>query len=430
MVEVVVTAAGEPGPDVQVLSERAGLPGTITLDGATVRSMLGLIQGARIDNDTYITDVSMAEDDTGLDITIVIGTEATSRGARRGDQAGAVHQAHRPPGHRGPGDPRSAALPPDAGPAGRGARVRLGPVRAGTPGPSGAASRCPRRAPSSRTVWSAWPSTPPTGRSRSTASPGSGGWSTAETTATPTTTRRRRPTPWCRSPDSVTVAVGERGPVRATVTITSTFTWPDRVDGTTRSRVGGHQVPVETTLEVRADESAAPGANQLRQPVERPPPAGPPPAARAGDDVPCRMRLHRRRPRPGGRGEGRGDRDPHLPVPPVRVQRGPDRGPRGPARVRTGRRRARPRRGQGHRIGPHPVARHRHAVADGHDHPADDRRADDAPGGATDDRAAGRQLRPRSSATSIPTDWPTTSSSRWWPPVRSVGAGVPNAAPS
>ena len=76
LVEVVVTAAGDPGPDVQVLSERAGLPGTITLDGATVRGMLGLIQGARIDNDTYITDVSMAEDDTGLDITIVIGTEA------------------------------------------------------------------------------------------------------------------------------------------------------------------------------------------------------------------------------------------------------------------------------------------------------------------------------------------------------------------
>ena len=68
-------AAGEPGPDIQVLSERAGLPGTITLDGAAVRGMLGLIQGSRIDTDTYITDVSMAEDDTGLDITIVIGTE-------------------------------------------------------------------------------------------------------------------------------------------------------------------------------------------------------------------------------------------------------------------------------------------------------------------------------------------------------------------
>ena len=58
-----------------MLSERAGLPGSITLDGETVRNMLGLIQGSRIDNDTYITDVTLAEDDTGLDITIVLGTE-------------------------------------------------------------------------------------------------------------------------------------------------------------------------------------------------------------------------------------------------------------------------------------------------------------------------------------------------------------------
>ena len=68
--------SGEVGPDVQVLSERLGLPGSITLDGETVRNMLGLIQGARIDDDRYITDVSLAEDETGLDVTLVIGTEA------------------------------------------------------------------------------------------------------------------------------------------------------------------------------------------------------------------------------------------------------------------------------------------------------------------------------------------------------------------
>ena len=50
LVEVVVPAVGEPGPDVQVLSERAGLPGSITLDGETVRTMLGLMQGARLDD--------------------------------------------------------------------------------------------------------------------------------------------------------------------------------------------------------------------------------------------------------------------------------------------------------------------------------------------------------------------------------------------
>jgi alpha-mannosidase len=48
--------------------------------------------------------------------------------------------------------------------------------------------------------------------------------------------------------------VGDCGPVRATATITSTFTWPDRVDEATKSRVGTRRVDVETTLEVRADE--------------------------------------------------------------------------------------------------------------------------------------------------------------------------------
>ena len=37
--------------------------------------MLGLLQGARISDDAYVTDVSLAVDDTGLDITLVIGTE-------------------------------------------------------------------------------------------------------------------------------------------------------------------------------------------------------------------------------------------------------------------------------------------------------------------------------------------------------------------
>ena len=54
-----------------------GLPGTITLDGKLVKDMLGLIQGARIDDDAYVTDVSMASDETGVDVTIVIGHEPT-----------------------------------------------------------------------------------------------------------------------------------------------------------------------------------------------------------------------------------------------------------------------------------------------------------------------------------------------------------------
>jgi len=42
--------------------------------------------------------------------------------------------------------------------------------------------------------------------------------------------------------------------VRVKITITSTFTWPDRIDETSKARVGGHPVEVVTSLELRADE--------------------------------------------------------------------------------------------------------------------------------------------------------------------------------
>jgi len=57
------------------------------------------------------------------------------------------------------------------------------------------------------------------------------------------------------TPDSVSVTVGEPGPVRSTATITSVYTWPDRVDDATKSRVGGPSVNVVTTLDLRADEA-------------------------------------------------------------------------------------------------------------------------------------------------------------------------------
>ncbi|HUA94711.1 MAG TPA: hypothetical protein VMB82_04205, partial [Acidimicrobiales bacterium] len=56
------------------------------------------------------------------------------------------------------------------------------------------------------------------------------------------------------TPDAVTVSVTERGPVRARVVVTSTYHWPDKVDGASQARVGSHEVEVVTTLELRADE--------------------------------------------------------------------------------------------------------------------------------------------------------------------------------
>ncbi|HTZ10544.1 MAG TPA: hypothetical protein VMB72_15830 [Acidimicrobiales bacterium] len=57
------------------------------------------------------------------------------------------------------------------------------------------------------------------------------------------------------SPDAVTVAVVERGPVRAVARVTATYTWPDHVDEVTRARGGSVTATVTTDLELRADEA-------------------------------------------------------------------------------------------------------------------------------------------------------------------------------
>ena len=200
------------------------------------------------------------------------------------------------------------------------------------------------------------------------------------------------------APDSVDIAVGERGPVRATVTITSIYTWPDRVDEATKSRVGAHQVAVETTLEVRADESVVRVTTRFDNPSRdhRVRVRLPLPEPSSTSQAECAFTVVERGLVAEGRPEEFGT--PDLPLPPVRVERWPDRRPRGTARVRAGRSRAffrRAGRAPSHGTGPHPVAGDGHAVPDGHDHPPDDGRADDPAGRPADARSGGRPLRHR-----------------------------------
>ncbi|MEX2658869.1 MAG: glycoside hydrolase family 38 C-terminal domain-containing protein [Acidimicrobiales bacterium] len=55
-------------------------------------------------------------------------------------------------------------------------------------------------------------------------------------------------------PDTVAVDVLETGPLRGRIEVTRSYTWPERVDDATRSRVGGRTATVVTLLEVRAGE--------------------------------------------------------------------------------------------------------------------------------------------------------------------------------
>jgi mannosylglycerate hydrolase len=262
VVELAVAGSGDPGPDIQVLSERAGLPGSFTLDGQTVRDMLGLIQGARVDTDAYITDVSLAEDEDGLELEVVIGTEPrdgvpveevkrelyTRLTARPDTQVRIV--LDQPPVRRilarqrdvdgfgwAPFAPAPLGHPvqvTETDGHGRGVAVRSGVTVANgavtvvVDGDDGTFSidgiRGYGQLVDSGDYGDTYNYSPPAVDSM------------------------------VDRPDAVTVAVDERGPVRATVAITSTYTWPDRVDDTEGTRVGAHPVEVVTTLELRADD--------------------------------------------------------------------------------------------------------------------------------------------------------------------------------
>ena len=254
LVDVVVPAEGEAGPHVQVLSERSGLPGSITLDGETVRNMLGMLQGARIDDQTYVTDVSLTEDETGLDITMVIGPEPregvpveevkrelfTRLTARPDTEVRLVFD--QPPVRRVLARQQSV---PGFGWGGFAPADLSHPVRL-----EGDPSTGLTLTNGMVTVVA----DPASGTFALDGVPGYGrlvdGGDHGDTyNYSPPTTDSI-----VDVPDSVVLVPGESGPVRATLDIVATYTWPEYVDGSAHARAGSKDVVVTTSLEVRADE--------------------------------------------------------------------------------------------------------------------------------------------------------------------------------
>jgi mannosylglycerate hydrolase len=254
LVELVVPADGPPPADVQVLSERSGLPGSMVLDADTVRTVLGMLQGPRISDDAWIHDVLIEDTEEGIDITIAVGTEEksdvpiaeakqdvyTRLGARPDavvrvamDQPSTRRIAARSVEVPGYGWSAFAAAPlahpvevdeTDSAVVVRNGLVRIDVDRAdgtfaldGTPGFG--------RLVDGGDLGDSYNYSPP------------------------------RQDSLVDTPGAVAVRVDERGPVRARLRITSTVEWPDHVDGSSQARVGSHQVDIDTVLEVRADEA-------------------------------------------------------------------------------------------------------------------------------------------------------------------------------
>ena len=260
LVEVVVPVDGPAGADVQVMSERAGLPGSFTVDGGTVLNMLGLLQGARISDDAYVTDVSLAVDETGLDITLVIGSEP-----RDGVP---VEEIKRELYTRLTANPQTEVRltldqPPvrrilarqDAVPGFGWSRFSAAtlahPVREEVGEVDGAGGALPVTLTNGLVTVTVDPTD---GTFALNGVPGYGRLVDDGDHGDTYNYSPPQQDAQVDAPDAVSVRLEERGPVRGVATVTATYTWPDRVDDSTKSRVGAHTVEVVTTVELRADE--------------------------------------------------------------------------------------------------------------------------------------------------------------------------------
>ncbi len=137
VVELIVPADGPAAADVQVVSERSGLPGSMVLDADTVRTVLGMMQGPRIDDEAWIHDVLIEDTDEGFDITIAVGTEEKPDVPIAEAKQDVYTRLGRPARRRGPGGHGAAGDAQDPRPHRRGAGLWLGRLRAGPAGPPG-----------------------------------------------------------------------------------------------------------------------------------------------------------------------------------------------------------------------------------------------------------------------------------------------------
>ena len=253
VVELVVPTDGPAPANVQVLSERMGLPGSMVLDANTVRTVLGMLQGPKISDDAWVHDIRIEEHEEGIDVTLSIGTEEkpnvpiaeakqdlyTKLGAR---PDAVVRVAMDQPSTR-----RIAARTgevPAYGWAAFEAAALAHPVEASEAEGSVVLANGLARVevdPASGTF--ALDGVAGYGRLVDDGDLGdSYNYSPPQQDST------------VEVPESVAVRIDERGPVRGRVRITSTYVWPDHVDGTSQARVGERRVDVDTDVELRADD--------------------------------------------------------------------------------------------------------------------------------------------------------------------------------
>ncbi|HEY3943482.1 MAG TPA: glycoside hydrolase family 38 C-terminal domain-containing protein [Acidimicrobiales bacterium] len=269
-VEVLAPATIPAGPGEQVISTRGELPDTLTLDAGALRTVLAAVEGTKLGDDTWIQQVAMKEDDSGIDLTVTVGTDEQADLAVTAIRQDLLARLRARPEAvvrvTLTGEPVRRVAVRSGAVAGLGWRALspqplaapvtvVGPPIGSTSRSSGGASHAGGPAPA--TLANGMVSVgvdPVAGTFSLDGVPGfgrlvdGGDVGDAYNYSPPADDRA------IDRPTAVAVSVLEPGPVRGRVRIVSSFEWPDRVEGPSQSRVGVRPVEVTTVLELHADE--------------------------------------------------------------------------------------------------------------------------------------------------------------------------------
>ena len=254
LVEAVVTGDEIDDTRVQVLSERAGLPGKVVLDATTVKTVLGMLQGPKIDNDLWVDHVVVDEDDEGIHVTIGLGPEENPD-ANIGQAKGALYT--------------KLGARPDASVFVELDQPRIRRVLALVDQVSGYgwAPFAPAPVPHAVSASDLGDEVLLTNDRVTVRVPKTGGTFSIDgiegfgrlvdggdlgdsyNYSPPSNDLL------IDAPDQVAVSLTEQGPLRAMATIRATYTWPDYVDGGSQKRIGGTATEVVTTVGIEAASS-------------------------------------------------------------------------------------------------------------------------------------------------------------------------------
>jgi alpha-mannosidase len=253
LVEALITGDELDESRVQVISERMGLPGSIVLDATTVKTVLGMLQGPKIDQDAWVQAVSVHEDDEGVHLKVSIGPEENPEvniGQAKGDlytKLGARPEASVFVTLDQPRIRRVLARSEEV--PGFGWRV-LAPAAIEAP----ASAVLVDGAPVLRNSLVEVCVDPHSGTFSIDGQPGYGRLVDGGDLGDSYNYSPPARDSLVSEPEEVEVSITEEGPVRSSAQVRARYCWPNHIDGGSQQRVGEQSCEVITTISVHADE--------------------------------------------------------------------------------------------------------------------------------------------------------------------------------